>query len=332
MTDVHNVAFNAIFRGVGRLVACDIEDTVVVAGTGRSGTSWTAGIFGAVPARKVFYEPLNNDPRAQRAGFKESQTYISPDDPTPELRRYMQGVLTGHIPTPWFLKTKNSGRLSRLYEHISCRKLVVKMIQANRLLQWLGKNFDVRGVIFIVRHPCAVVASQLHFTDDGWRNVGPPPKDELQTGFGGWIPDDLFAHFRPVLESVDTTVGTLAARWCLDHYIPLLYSEEQPWTLLPYERLLTQREQELQRVTDAVGITFDTVMERTLNSRDVTGDQVELNVERQLAKWRRRLTPQQIDIILRIVEEFGLDFYGEQLEPDYERLLQFQHTQAKAAM
>lgn len=39
-----------------------------------------------------------------------------------------------------------------------------------------------------------------------------------------------------------------------------------------------------------------------------------------LEGWTENLTQEQIERILRVVSTFGLDFYGEDLEPDYSRL------------
>jgi hypothetical protein len=39
-----------------------------------------------------------------------------------------------------------------------------------------------------------------------------------------------------------------------------------------------------------------------------------------LAGWTKNLTKEQIKQILAVTSTFGLDFYGEDLEPDYNRL------------
>jgi phosphopantothenate synthetase len=52
-----------------------------------------------------------------------------------------------------------------------------------------------------------------------------------------------------------------------------------------------------------------------------TVDQVHRRPERQLTKWRRRLSERQVDEILTVVDEVGLSrFYTDAIEPDYDRL------------
>jgi hypothetical protein len=39
-----------------------------------------------------------------------------------------------------------------------------------------------------------------------------------------------------------------------------------------------------------------------------------------IERWRKVLTPEQVEKILRVVRSFGMDFYTEDSEPDYDRL------------
>jgi len=43
----------------------------------------------------------------------------------------------------------------------------------------------------------------------------------------------------------------------------------------------------------------------------------------QISKWKKNLKERQIEKILNVVSKFGLDFYTEQLEPDYHKLENF---------
>ena len=55
-----------------------------------------------------------------------------------------------------------------------------------------------------------------------------------------------------------------------------------------------------------------------------TKDRLLQKPRNQLSKWKEHLTPKQMDDILRIVEIFGLDFYTDELHPDYDRLMKYQ--------
>jgi hypothetical protein len=41
------------------------------------------------------------------------------------------------------------------------------------------------------------------------------------------------------------------------------------------------------------------------------------NADDQLSKWKKTLSEEQVERILKIVSDFGLDFYTKDIEPDY---------------
>ena len=43
------------------------------------------------------------------------------------------------------------------------------------------------------------------------------------------------------------------------------------------------------------------------------------NADKQLSKWKKALSDKQIERILKIVRDFDLDFYTEDIEPDYDK-------------
>jgi hypothetical protein len=187
------------------------------------------------------------------------------------------------------------------------------------MLHWMNDQFQVRGMVLILRHPCAVVASQLDYKREGWKRTEPPPRDNLQTGFGGWIPDEVFERFKPILANVHSTAGRLAAVWCLDTYFPLLERDSFPGLITTYERLLTQEADEVKRIFQwlEAPVPGEALQSFGDASHSASSDLVTEDVQRQLSKWQDKLSPAQIDDVLSVVEGFGLDFYTDALEPDY---------------
>ena len=47
-------------------------------------------------------------------------------------------------------------RFTKLYDFP-----LVKFIASNRLLPWISRNFRLRAIYMIIRHRCAIIASQL---------------------------------------------------------------------------------------------------------------------------------------------------------------------------
>ena len=282
----------------------------------------------------LLFEPLDIDvnPEARSVGFGW-RTSIAPGEENPQIERYMRRVLTGryYLSSRWRFETE--GALPRFLELLKKRKLLVKSIRINRMLHWLNATFPLRGTVLIIRHPCAVIASRIEKRGADRLNAhGSTPAEQAAMAP---LSESLRERFAPVLDRIETRAEILAVQWCLDHYILFeehAPSDTYPWVLVPYESLVTDRLQELERVVDALGGRVPPAMHRRFNS-NVASETASKSLatdrlEQQLSKWKNKLAPRQIDDILGIVEEFGLDFYTSDPEPEYDRLLQLQRTDA----
>ncbi|MCS4086121.1 hypothetical protein GGQ10_000920 [Salinibacter ruber] len=273
------------------------------------------------PGYTLINEPLHLRWRAaQEAGIDEWRTYIGPGEASLEVQDYIEKALAGRVACT--RQFTSEVPLFKLRELLTGRKQVVKFVRANRMLHWIYNRFPIREIVLVLRHPCAVVASQLDYKHDAWRRATPPEIDELQTEYGGRIPDRILRRFKSTLANVESTAGHLAAVWCLDIYFPLHEQEVFPGLITTYERLLTREEEELKRIFQSLG---EPVPRRALQlfekaSGSASSDLVVKGTRRQLSKWKTKLDARQIDEILSTVEAFGLDFYTDALEPDYSRI------------
>jgi len=308
------------------LIPTNSSDTVVVAGAPRSGTTWLAEMLRGLPKYKFLNEPLflRNNPAAREAGLGW-RTHLAPEEESPVAEAFFEKVLSGQVARGPLWHYESSSSAGRLVEHIRNPNLVVKFCRAGRLLHWLLRRFEVRGTVMIIRHPCAVIASQLEH--GGWA------PDQLAHDIGseeavGQIPDEVRDRFAEVLGNVSSRLEMMTARWCLDYYIPLIeYGDYgHPWVLVSYERLVLDGEGQMNRVLSALDaeMTDDIRNQLTAASAYASSDLTVNDERKQLNKWRSRLSEEQIDQILDIVSAFGLDFYTEELEPDYDQLAQLE--------
>jgi len=213
--------------------------------------------------------------------------------------------------------------------HLIGNKLLVKFIRLNRLLPWVAKRFQLRKIIFIIRHPCAVIDSQLKTGFCGYHPNNPPYKDIYPTQKN--ILDEaskiegLDTRILKRLQEIDTREEIIAASWCLDNYIPLSYPKPYPWTLVVYEKLMKDGEREINRLFNEIGEkNVRRSAYRHLNIPSMVIQKGESDIvtkaDIQLSKWKKSLSEGQIERILSIVSDFGLDFYTEEIEPDYNKI------------
>jgi hypothetical protein len=311
----------------------NIGDTILLVGTPRSGSTYAMRIFSALPGYASMFEPENPNwcPESFEVGFR-SRTYLSPNVDWPEGEDYLRRAFIGKTAK----LSVNYGQLvnillskiepKNIMYRLLANKLVVKSIGLNRLLPWIAKRFQLRGIYFIIRHPCAVVASQLktgwcgyYLTAPPYTNIFPTRQQVLEEASEI---EGLDQSLINRLKKIETQDEILAAVWCIDNYVPLSLPKPHPWSLVIYEKFVKERKEEITRLFNEIGVkniprsTF-----RKLNApimlKTSTGEIVE-KADKQLSKWKESLSEKQIERILKIVSEFGLDFYTENIEQDYD--------------
>lgn len=323
----------------------DIRDTIILTGSPRSGTTLLMEILGVIPGYASLFEPLNPIyyPESIEVGF-QSRTYLPPNIDWQEGKKYLQKVFTGDLTynSSWLEKGDYSkqnfnsivsgylGQLKpeKLMHQLLGSKLIVKFVRLNRLLPWVAERFQLRSMIFIIRHPCAQVASRFKpgqkLPSDLLPNMKPFPTQDEILDEASKI-EGLDHSLLNRLKKIDTLEEILAASWCLDTYVPLSYPKSHPWTVVTYEKLIKDGENEIIRIFNEIGEkNVPRSAFRHLKIPSMVTQKNDHNLVRradeQLSKWKKSLSEKQIERILKIVSAFGLDFYTENLEPDYENI------------
>jgi len=289
----------------------DIEDTIVLASTGRGGSTWLTEVVATLPGYTVLWEPLHlgNNPECEEHGFGW-QNYIPRDADAPRRREYLRRLLTG--------KNLSTNVLTSL-EFRPLRLLnpgggyVAKFVNANMMLRWMMDAFPVSGVLMI-RHPCAVVASQLQH--GAWEHL---TKENVT------IPEGLFErydHLPEVFSGIQTQEELLAFEWALQTYVPLSSPRPHPWFLVTYEELVSNGASIIEGLFGALDRSVPEEAYDRLHTPSATAS---AGLERsdghaQLRTWQDRLSPQQIDRILRVAHAVGVTVYDEALRPNLDEL------------
>lgn len=275
-----------------------LDDTTLICGTPRSGTTWVAQTIAADPGSAVLFEPLHPDnvPLVRQAGFSWMQ-YVPPGTDWPSGERVLRRIFEGRILNAW--TAQEIDRPQRV------TTWVVKCVRANRLLPWLSERLPVRTLL-VVRHPCAVVASQIAA---GW----PPPKDPGDSRL-----DSDFPQIAAVRHSATTPDEIRALRWAIDTLVPLSHAKGRGWAVVTYEQLA--RGQEAWReVFERWGVPLPL----RFGERVAAASSTTLDSSREhdrISGWTKQLDAEQVRQILDVCRPLGLDLYGPDPEPNLERL------------
>lgn len=274
----------------------DTGRSIMVAGTARSGTTWVADLIASQIPCRVLFEPFHSKLVEDFQQFNYFQ-YMRPDDQNEELRAYCHRILSGDIRHRW---------IDREVETLFPQYRIVKDIRANLFLRWLHSSFPEVPLLFVMRHPCAVVLSRMQL---GWWT----DKDIEPFLSQPNLIEDFLADKMEIISRAKTAEQKHAVVWCISNLVPLRQFKANGLNVVFYEDLCLQPETEIPQIFRAIKHTYhNSVFEKVdrpstttiPNSAIVTGDD-------KIGRWQNELTQEQIRSILAVVEAFGLSYlYG----------------------
>ena len=295
---------DATIRLASRHKTYDPKQTVSLLGTPRGGTTILAQIVNQIPRTQVLWEPLrpNNNRECQQAGFGWHHI-LDESDHDPKQYAYMRNLLSGEA-IHWGTLYR---KLFNPIDFLRSNRLIVKFVNANRILRWLSHNFP-NPIVFMVRSPFAVVASQLRH--GGFQHSANGSLDNCKRD---WIEERLVREYPAVptvYERVDSVEEALAWNWCVDMLFALQDIPESVF-VMTYEELICYPERTLSELFKYLELPLPHGAIDMLRSPSSTAsDGVEVAKPRQqIIRYKNRLSSTQIKNIERIIQEFGLHFY-----------------------
>ena len=278
-----------------------LRKSILVAGTARSGTTWLGDLIASQIPCRILLEPFNPNLVPEYRGFSYFQ-YMRSGSENPEFRAFARLVFTGEIRNRW---------VDHQNERIVSEYRLIKEIRANLALKWLHDNFPEIPIIFLMRHPCAVVSSRIEL---GWAT-----DSDIQPFLSQ--PDlmaDYLCDYREFIRNAKTEEEKHAIIWSISNLVPLKQFQPGELKIVYYEHLCTQPELELPAILTSIGQRYEATAMDKINRPSQTTRETSaiVNGKGQISHWKQKLTPLQIDNILRVVEKFGMgDTYNDSLLP-----------------
>ncbi len=300
-----------IFGKYGEITSSsyDMKQTIVLASSSRGGSTWLAEMIGSLPGRPIIWEPLHpgNNPDCRSYGFGW-QNYLEEGQSDVQKEGYLKRLFTGRELST---RTLTLPQL-KLASFFPLHGYLVKFVNANMLLPWLTEIFPLRTILMI-RHPCAVVSSQLRH--GGWSSLS---KENMT------VPHALLSsmpELKELYNRINRLEELLAFEWVLQTVVPIR-SHARRWKLTTYEAMVVDGGSELDRIFDFLGETIPNGLSEKMNlaSSSTVSDSNVKTGKNPLTGWKEKLTRTQIDRILSVVHQAELYFYTKDLEPDYSQL------------
>ena len=307
-----------------------MDKMVIIAGSGRSGTTWIQDSLADANGLRTIFEPLN--PAGVPAAREFAYRYLVADADDRELKLFLDGVFSGTHRSLWanyrirpsrfnFLRVgfsqaiSNVRKLARHYRKYRDRGhegVIVKFIRANLMLPWIVRQYRV-PLLFVTRHPCAVIASRLKLGGSDW--VSQHDLDRYRSA-----PDLvqlILDEFDVDINAAFSPIEALACVWCIENLLPVQWADDAGYMVTAYEKLLINDKDEWERVISGLGLSrVPESSHRVSPSQQVSKEMKEKTFSgTHLGRWRQILTDDQLNEILLVLDQFSCALYS--VEKDF---------------
>lgn len=266
------------------------KNSIFLAGTGRSGTTWLSDIINYKNEYRYIFEPFYNRKVSICNNFIYKQ-YLKPENRDKKYIVPAQLILTGKIRSCW---TDSHNR------KIIANKRLIKDIRANFLLRWLFENFQGIKIILALRHPCAVANSRI--------------KLKWDTCFEEFLFDeelvkDFLSPFINEIKKAESDFERQIFLWCVENYVPLKQFKKGDIHLAFYENFCINPRNEIERLFSFLNIKYDEEVFVKLKIPSSTSrEESAINTRLSLVdNWRKHINREQIQKAVDILRLFELD-------------------------
>jgi hypothetical protein len=288
-----------ILRGQMYVDAGSAAATVLVAGMGRSGTTWIGNMVNHDHRFRVLFEPFNpaRVPEARR--FLPIQ-YVRPDDSDRAMREAAERILSGRL---------RRSSVDRVQRRLLFRRRLIKEVRCNLMLAWLRKIRPEMPIVLVERHPLAVVYSWLRL---GWDVDGPEPVGDLRAIM---FQPPLLEDF-PVIASVYERIDRSSAfertvfLWGIYHHVPLTQLPPRSFHVVSYDRMLRDPDGERSALfaylrMDAAAGSFQDAWRTASSTADLPDEFTGMRRTRA-RDWQEEFSPAQRRRAAEILSAFNL--------------------------
>lgn len=270
----------------------DLNRTVLLAGCGRSGTTWVAEILNAGERYRYIFEPFHSQKTKEWRDF-EYHLYLPRTARNGQATQAAAAILSGKVRNAWIDSHNRTLLASRR---------LVKETRANLMLGWLRENFRQVPIVLLTRHPLAVAASRSRL---GW---GPAMSLDRIRAQPELIERHLLRHMRRIERVSSNPLAMQVISWCIEHVVPLAELKPDEYHLVVYEDLVQEFEQELARLLAYLGTTMSESHRSRYGVVSATASSKKgAKSEQLLFAWMKDHTADEMAESARLVQEFGLE-------------------------
>jgi hypothetical protein len=275
--------------------AGDQHGTTWVIGGPRSGTTWIAEAINYRNEYRFIAEPIFPGKCPEFAHFLKGQ-YVRPQNQDPRFREPLTALLTGRIRHP---------RIDGVNCNPAATRRLIKDVHANLLARWVYVNLPGAHIVFVIRHPLAVMTSRMDLAPvEGRADFDPDLARFLQQEE---LMADFLAPFETVIRDARTPLEQYALWWCVENYVFLRQFDHGDVHTLCYEDLRWRPSEEVPRLAAYLRRDLDGIHAKLGRpSRSAYGGLLHHGIDPGTA-WTIRWSADEVREVMKIIAMFGLD-------------------------
>lgn len=270
--------------------------TILLLGTGRSGTTWLAGLLAKPFRYRLLFEPFmpHHVPNAEYI----ADCYYGPDNIPVSVKEFCCRALNDEIDSAWIAQSSN--RKFNMHRWRFWPKVrICKDIRSNLFVPSYKSIFgDELPIVVLMRHPGAVVESFL-------RVRFPWAFDISQL-----LQQESFAQIYNIpLSSLrtytDSDVGKIMVRWVMENVYLLENADDLGISIVFYEDLVTNPAQVVETLCVRLDIECATNLSKLVNEASYTThprSPLHSGHYRTISSWKERLSAENIQTITQILD------------------------------
>jgi hypothetical protein len=190
-------------------------------------------------------------------------------------------------------------------------RVVVKDVAAFMAAEWLYERYRPH-MLFVVRHPCAVILSEAR--------QGTPAQESLRTILSDEaLVEDHLKDYIADLTEAQGQLETLAAVWAARHRVLANGLKKHPeWQVIHYEALCANPGLHFRRVFESVGLRWSSAMADFVDDHsrlEIAGRYSGRRVSaRQIDRWKAELDVAEEERVRQICQALEIPFYAAEEE------------------
>ena len=270
-----------------------LEDTVILAGVGRGGTTWLSEIINYDNGYRYMFEPLNQERVGVVSNFNKRQ-YLRPEKDYDYHDNSLKKILSGNVKGYWIDHYNNK---------LITQKRLVKFVRGNLLLGRIKNLFPEIPIVLLIRHPFSVASSHVK---RGWT-----ANFHLLYFNQNELMEDYINPHKEYLSNLKTHFELQIAMWCIDNMIPMNQFRDKEIYVCFYEFLLEKPEEEIKSIFNHINKPFNAQVMNVIKkpSRISSTESTVKNFSNEKLATARidNLSEKEIEDGTAVLKHFGLE-------------------------